>query len=119
MNSGYSHYKCYSYYSRYGLALLSYCLDSLKALLALGRDSCPVLCSDDLFREELAAHAYAENACLEPFLQILFLGSHAAGNHDFRPRHRSHQALDEVRSYHVAGEHLREVAAYLLRRANL
>jgi hypothetical protein len=85
-----------------------------ECLLALVGNILPVASLYLIAGEELRAHTYAEYAGLEPLGQVLFLGSYATSNHDLRPRHGSHQTLDEVRTNYVAREYLGEVAAYLL-----
>lgn len=46
--------------------------DVAESLLALGTDPCPVLGSYDILGEEVAAHAYASNASLNPCGKVLF-----------------------------------------------
>ena len=80
---------------------------------------CAVKCgtvfgSDLIFGEELGAHAYAEDAGLDPRGEVLLSGFYTAGYHQFRPRHRSHQTLHQLRAQHIAGEYLAEVATHFL-----
>lgn len=86
-----------------------------ECFLALVCYVLPVASLNLILREEFRAHSYAEYASLEPLFEVFLLWCHAAGNHDFGPRHGSHETLYEVRTNDIAWEYLCEVATNLLR----
>ena len=74
----------------------------------------PVLCCNLVLGEEFRTHADTIGTGLEPFGQILFGRSHAAGYHQFRPRQGSEHTLHHLWRKHVAREYLTDVASGLL-----
>ena len=81
--------------------------DDGKALLAFVGDILPVAGLDLVGREKFAAHTYAEDTRSKPFLQIILVRRNATGDHDLGPRHRSQDALNQVRVGCIARENLR------------
>ena len=59
--------------------LCACCLDISKSLNALIGYCLPVLGGNDILREELRTHTYAENTALDPLGEVLLVGRNSTG----------------------------------------